>query len=265
MFLLGGCCSGRPLRPRWGSQGRRRSWTHPAHGGGPDSRGTTFLPREEWRRSRQGKKVGTTLLSPGDRSAPARCPSARSAIAEAAPGRPGQSGQGGAQTGPRDRLRPCPAAMYRQGSLASQMPPMTAPRPAISIMPCRDRRAAELRASQQKASKDASLLDRTPSRPEHRTGPNSQGRHSWVQRLRSAPHPAGANRLADPAPRPRYPGGTCSRRSAFPRQGPAPHGWKLPRAGSGPTGQGTGTGTGTGPMTPGGARSLDLAGAWPSG
>lgn len=148
--------------------GGDRGLTRP-RGGGPDSRGATFLSREEWRRSRQGKKVGTTLLSPGDRSAPARCPSARSAIAEAAPGRPGQFGQ-------EENMVPARSPPHLP---RNDVTPRSDPRPwsarertlprTRDHAPCHDRRGRCPGTTVEQGGKNGALSGRTPSRPEHRT------------------------------------------------------------------------------------------------
>src|SRR6202044_1552951 len=75
--------SPRPPRPRWRSAGRRRSTTHPVAGrsAAEEGGGESFLPREECRLGRQGKKVSPTPLRLR-RSRRSR-PSARSSHREA--------------------------------------------------------------------------------------------------------------------------------------------------------------------------------------
>ena len=60
--------SPRPSRPRWRSkaEGDRRR-IRLGRSAAEDGGGETFLPREEWRRSRQGKKVERRPLRLGDR------------------------------------------------------------------------------------------------------------------------------------------------------------------------------------------------------
>src|SRR6516165_7892153 len=67
--------SPRPPRPRWRSESRRRSTTHPLAGrsGAEDGAGETLLPREEWAQPR-GRKSIRRRCGSGDRGAAALWP-----------------------------------------------------------------------------------------------------------------------------------------------------------------------------------------------